>query len=191
MSQIIPHTELIERLKQGDKEAYKTIFEAYWLSLFEYAARKIKAQEDAREVVQIVFLELWENRSDLRNIHLDHFLKVCIRNKCVDHIRKKILQGKYTEHCMKYSDIADRETQSAISVGDISRQVELGLGHLPEKSRRIFRLSRFEGYSTREIAKEIQLSEKSVEYHLTKALKVMRVCLKDFVLALILITIVK
>jgi len=191
MLQITPHTELIERLKQGDKEAYKTIFEAYWFSLFEYAARKISSQEDAREAVQNVFLELWENRHDLRNINLDHFLKVCIRNKCVDYIRRKILQGKYTEHCRKYSDIADRGTQSSISLGDISRQVELGLSHLPEKSQRIFRLSRFEGYSTREIAEEIQLSEKSVEYHLTKALRIMRVCLKDFVLAFIFIMIVK
>ncbi len=181
------HKMLLEGLKNGDHDAYKAVFDLYWDPLFSYALRKIKSSEDAKEIVQSLFLQLWEGRERIDDVNLDHFLKVCIRNKCVDFIRRQLLQGRYTEHCRNYTAIAAWETQNAISVNEIARQVEFGLKYLPEKSQQVFRLSRFEGYSTREIADEIQLSEKSVQYHLTKAMKVMKVCLKDFILTYLLV----
>jgi RNA polymerase sigma-70 factor (family 1) len=172
---------LLEKLKIGDTVAYRIIFETWWYELYKYTVKKIRSKEDAQEIVQNLFLELWEEREKLVNINLSHFLKVCVRNKCVDYIRKKVVEGKYTHHCKLYAEIADAEMQS-IYLEDITSQVDIGLNHLPVKSQLVFRLSRFEGYSNKEIADKIHLSEKTVEYHLTKALKVMRVRLKDYVL---------
>ncbi len=173
---------LLEKLKMGDKDAYAIIFETWWYELYKYAVKKIRSREDAQEIVQVIFLELWEDRERLVNVNLTHFLKVCVRNKCVDYIRKKVLQGKYTEHCQRYAEVAYNDTPTVL-LDEISSQLGIGLDHLPEKSQLVFRLSRFEGYSIKEIANKTNLSEKSVEYHLTKALKVMRTCLKDYALA--------
>jgi RNA polymerase sigma-70 factor (family 1) len=187
MTYTAPHNEsiLLERLKKGDHDAYRMIFDAWWCELYKYTVKKIRSKEDAQEIVQNLFLELWEERENLVNINLSHFLKVCTRNKCVDYIRKKVVEGKYTHHCHLYSEITEDEMQS-VYLDDISSQVDMGLNYLPLKSQLVFRLSRFEGYSNKEIADKIQLTEKSVEYHLTKALKVLRVRLKDYVLSSIL-----
>lgn len=178
--------DLSSRLRSGDRYAFQIIFEENWLDLYTYAFRKIRSKEEAEELVQSVFLELWEKRERFEIVTIKHFLKVCCRNKCIDFIRKKILEGKYEAHHKAYWSLVDNSTEHDIIVHDLSDQIEGGLRTLPEKSQLIFRLSKMEGFTVKEISKQVNLSDKAVEYHLAKALRTLKIYLKDFVLSVII-----
>ncbi len=169
-------------LRQGDPMAFKAIFDLYWIPLFKYAESKIKSKEDAEELVQNIFMELWEKKEKLVITNLYNFLKVCLRNKCIDYLRVKILEGKYSDYCKQLSETSCNNTQEAIYLVDLSTRVNEGLINLPSKTQLVFKLNRFDRLSIKQTAQKLNLSEKAVEYHLTKALKLMRVYLKDFVL---------
>jgi RNA polymerase sigma-70 factor (family 1) len=176
--------ELVQNLRLGDSRAFAMVFETYWLELFHFAEKKIRCREDAEELVQAVFLDLWEKRERLVNVNLHNFLVVCLRNKCVDYLRQKMQEGKYADYCKSFADTTSLSTQEIVYWHDLSDSIADGLTGLPEKSQLVFKLNRFEGLSVKETAEKLNLSEKAVEYHITKALKVMKVRLKDFVLLL-------
>ncbi len=177
---------LVEQFIKGDHAAFSKIFDDHWKGLYQYAIKKINSKEDAEEIIQSLFLELWEKKERLRITDLEGFLRVCVRNKCVDYIRRKAMQGRYVEYVESYNDYLLEKGDDSIAYYDISDQILKGLDQLPEKSQLVFKLSRLEGLSVKEVAQKIQLSEKAVEYHLTKALRTMKVCLRDFVLLLAL-----
>lgn len=179
-SPITKEDELIlESLRIGDQKAFSLLFEEQWFELYEIAYRKMQNHEDAQEVVQNLFVEIWEKREKLFISNPQNYLRVSLRNKCIDLIRSRIIQDRYVDHCKSFQQSLC-QTQDEIDFKELSERVDKGVGNLPEKSRNIFALSRYEGLSTREIAKRIKLSEKAVEYHLTKALKILKAHLKEF-----------
>jgi RNA polymerase sigma-70 factor (family 1) len=180
--------QLVEALRRGDTSAFAELFDRYWFDLYEYASKKINEPDEAEELVQNVFLDLWEKRERLVIGNVFYFLKVCLRNKCVDYLRGKILEGKYAGYCKLFSEADSNVTDNEVMLNDLSECVEAGLRELPEKSQLVFKLNKFEGFSIKEVASRVNLSEKGVEYHLTKAMKTMRRCLKDFVLLLIVMS---
>ena len=174
-----------EGLRVGDQKVFSLLFEEHWFELYEIAYRKMQNHEDAQEVVQNLFVEIWEKREKLFISNPQNYLRVSLRNKCIDLIRSRIIQDRYADHCKLFQQSRCQTTQDDIDFKELSERVDKGVGTLPEKSRNIFALSRYEGLSTKEIAKKIKLSEKAVEYHLTKALKILRAHLKEFMLMVV------
>jgi len=174
--------DLIASLKQGDEGAYNYIFTHYWKSLYLQAFAKLQSRDAAEEVVQELFVALWEKRNILLISNLTHYLRMALRNKCIDHIRKRVVKEKYWNYYRAFLPRQENNTQETISYNNLMEAVESGMARLPEKTKKIFELSRFEGKSVTDVAQLIRLSEKSVEYHLTKCLKTLKVHLKDFVL---------
>ena len=105
-------------------------------------------------------------------------------NRCIDQIRTQISHQKHWDFYKEYIPKSIENTQDTIVCNDLQRKLEEGLQLLPEKSRRVFQLSRMEGKSVAEIAKTLSLSEKAIEYYITKSLKTLKVYLKDFVLVI-------
>lgn len=172
--------ELMENFRKGSTEAFEKIFKCYWHRLYSFARSKVQSHEEAEEIIQGIFSSLWEKRTSLLITNLTYYLLTALRNRIIDDVRSKITQKKYWDHYKIFIPQQNNVTDDVVVYDDLSEAVEQAVNKLPEKSREVFRLSRLEGRSKKEIAKLLQLSEKAIEYHLTKSLKELRVQLKDY-----------
>lgn len=172
---------LVEALGKDNREAFAEIYERYWSRLFWVFYRKLKAKEVAEELVQDLFISLWNKRATTQIENLEHYLFSAVKYRIIDYIRAQLTRESYSVYYKAFISIENHETEETVAVNDLTFALEESIDKLPEKSREVFRLSRLEHRSIREIAKLLNLSEKAVEYHLTKALKMLRGHLKDFV----------
>jgi RNA polymerase sigma-70 factor (family 1) len=176
--------EMLRGLREGNELAFEAIYRKYWHQLYSAAYTKIHLQPEAEEIVQNIFSALWEKRQSLLITNLSGYLQISVRNRIINHIREKITQRKYWEYYKAFIPQQRESTTDAVLYDDLAEAVEVAVKRLPEKSREVFRLNRLEGKSIHEIAGLMKLSEKAIEYHLTKSLKELRVHLKDYILVL-------
>ncbi len=177
--------EILECLRQGDSEAFKKIFKKYWRQLYADAYSKIGSHEEAEEIIESVFCVLWEKRKTLVITNLPHYLHTAVRNRFLNSIRSKIPQKKYWDYYRKFIPQMTEATEHTVFFDDLSDAFDQALNALPEKSREVFRMNRLEGRSITEVAGLMKLSPKTIEYHVSKSLKVLRIYLKDFIIMLV------
>lgn len=172
---------LLADLRNGCVHAFEHIFKRHWEPLYRSARTKLGSHEDAEEVIQSIFSGLWEKRETLLISNLTNYLHTALRNRILNTIRDRIPQEKYWNYYKAFIPQPQDMTDQVVEFDDLNNAVELAVSHLPEKSREVFKLSRFEGRSNAEIANLLKVSEKAIEYHLTKSIKELRVHLKDFI----------
>jgi len=179
-------TLLLERLRKGSVEAFEEIFRRYWHSLYLKARSKTMSHDEAEEIVQSIFSTLWEKRATILVTHLPSYLQASVKNRVIDRIREQAIHQKYWEQYGKFIPRQRPVTEEAYTFVELNGAVEAAIDHLPERSRKVFRLSRLEGRSNAEIAQLLQLSEKAIEYHITRSMRTLRVHLKDFIIILVI-----
>lgn len=172
----------VSALKLGDEQVFKKIMKNWYTRLFNFARGYLNNDENAREVLQDVFLQLWEYRKKLAdNTSLNAYLFTLTRNHCIDVIRREKLLLQYrTDKKDEY--ILLSESFEALSVSflddiftrEFQTEIDGTIGLLPEQCRKVFLMSRKDGLKNREICEILQLSPKTVESHITKALKTIR-----------------
>lgn len=172
---------LLADLRNGNVHAFEKIFKRHWESLYRSARTKLRSHEEAEEVIQNLFSSLWEKRESLLITNLTYYLNTALRNRILNLIRHKIPEGKYWDYYKVFIPQHQNITEQAVAFDELNDAVELAVNNLPEKSRQVFKLSRLEGRSNAEIADLLKVSEKAIEYHLTKSLKELRLHLKDFI----------
>lgn len=172
---------LLADLRQGCVVAFKRIFEKHWSPLYRNAKLKLGSHDEAEEVIQNIFSSLWEKRETLHITNLACYLNTALRNRILNIIRDRIPQEKYWNYYKAFIPQSQYVTDQAIAFDDLNDAVEQAVSQLPEKSREVFKLSRMEGRSNAEIAMLLHVSEKAIEYHLTRCLKELRVHLKDYI----------
>jgi RNA polymerase sigma-70 factor (ECF subfamily) len=184
---IVSDVTLLEALQKGDTKAFSVIYERHWYKMFLIAYRRLKDKELAKELVQDIFLKLWKNRLTLRINQLENYLVSAVKYAVIDHIRSNIVQDKYQAYYQLFMSTVDSNTEDTLAFNDLLNIVNSGLETLPQKSREVFRLNRLENWSVPKIALHLKLSEKAVEYHLTKSLKILRAYLREYMLILLLL----
>lgn len=172
--------QLLDALRKGNESAFEEIFKRYWTRFYSIARLKIHSHEEAEEIVQSIFFALWEKRETLAITNLSYYLQTAVKNRIINRIRHQITQRKYWEYYKIFIPSQRPVTQDIVDFDNLNEAVNEAVNSLPEKSRQVFKLSRLEGRSTAEIANRLKLSEKAIEYHLTKSLKHLRLHLKDF-----------
>ena len=172
-------SDLVLGLIQGQSAAFEEIYVRYWFKMYRIALNQTGNKEEAEELVQDVFLSIWNRRETCFIKNLDLYLVISIKNKIYDFIRSKINFRKYQEHVILKEIDFHFNTDEIINFTDLTDALERVLALLPEKSVNIFKKSRFDKMSTKEIASQMNLSEKAVEYHITKSLKFLKENLKD------------
>ena len=177
---------LLQAMQADDRAAFAELYERYWHRVFALAYRRLKSRETAEELVQDLFATLWLKRAAHAIEHLEHYLLAAISRRVIGHLRAHQVREAYADYCRWHQAEATQETEHALAAADLTDAFASALLHLPEQSREIFRLSRLEHFSVHEIAQQLNLSAKAVEYHLTKSLRLLRIHLKDFVLLAIL-----
>lgn len=175
----------LEELRQGNEEAFEKIFRHYWHPLYMMAYHKLRSHEEAEEIIQGIFTTLWEKRETLFITNLRYYLFASVRNRIINQVRSKITQEKYWNFYRTSIPQQEAATEDAVLFDDLTEAIEKAVNKLPEKSRQVFKLSRLEGHTITEIANRLHLSDKAIEYHLTKSIKELRMYLKDFILMLL------
>lgn len=177
--------QLLSAIRNDDAQAFSEFVRRYWKKAYNIAYSKVRSQSVTEEIVQDLFTTLWDKRTTLSISNVDAFIFTCLRNKSINYIESQLVRKKYWDYYKAFIPQQEESTRREVEFNELMQAVETCVKTLPEKSRSVFRLSRLEGVSNREIAERLNLSEKAIEYHLTKSLKVMRLALKDFTLLLL------
>lgn len=177
---------LVAALEAGNEQAFTEIYERYWQRLYALAHRKLGTAADAEEVVQDLFVALWQKRTTARIHKLEAYLATAAKYKIIDCIRIRAAHAGYVAYTAPRAALADPTTEEMMSAADLSAALAASVGSLPAHTQAVFRLSREQYQSVPEIAAQLRVAPKTVEYHLTRSLQFLRTRLKDFlVLALL------
>lgn len=171
--------ELALLLKQAGPEIFKEIYDRYWDRLLNAAYKRVRSTETCEEIVQDVFTKLWANRTSLVfTSGLGNYLYTAVRYSVIDHYRKHAVRENFISSEQLYIKL-DNSTEEYVFLNDLKKHVDLMIAKLPDKCRSVYHLSRIEFKTNKEIASELNISEKTVEGHLTKALHSLRVNISD------------
>ncbi len=174
-----PDYKLVEKLQKGDIEAFDLIFKKYGDRLFGFALKYLKSKEETEELVQDVFLKIWENK---KNIKKESSLKsylftIAYHNMCRI-FRKKHINEKFKEEISTIENhVFNLEEQ--LEYKATLEQINKLIDKLPEKQKVIFIKSRNEGKSSKEIANEMNLASGTVDNHISLAIKHLRKNIKN------------
>ncbi len=159
---------LVYRLKKKEKEAYQLLFDTYFERLFLFASNFVFIDDVANDIVQDVFISLWEKSDSLDvNSSLKSFLYAMVRNRCINYIRDMKVEDRNKRLFLEahiYSDTID-----AIEDEDLLEEIRAFINELPEQCREIFKLRTMYGYKYTEIAEEMDVSVDTVKVQLKRA----------------------
>lgn len=176
---VLSETALIDKLKQGDKTAFDELFRTHYKYLVVVAHKYLNDRDGSRDIVQDVFLDIWKRRDQLKiDQSAKFFLRRAVINKCLARKRKSDRITVNTE-LVSVDNRSDNSTSDQVAYNDINAFVENIINGLPERCREVFVLSRKMEMSHKEIAAKLNISTKTIENQMTKALKIMRLELKS------------
>ncbi len=175
-------------LKSDEVVFFEQLYRDYFTRTIYFARQYLTDEEEAREIAQETFITLWEKRHEIKaDLSIQAFILTIAKNKCLNALRKKIAEQKYSdlmsarEAMASYSALSD-DSFDSLQMQELEELITQATIELPEKTYLIYRMSRDQQMSYEEIAKATQLSVKSIEYHMTKALAHFRHKLKDYLL---------
>lgn len=162
--------DILQKLRTNDKEAIDILYNTYSNKLYNFAFSYLKTKDDALDVVQIVFVSLWQKRKELKkDSNLEAFLFTVTKNTIISLFRKKIQEKKYLEHLRHTTIIEKNNTEEAYNYQVLSDKISELIQQLPQQRQRIFKLDKEEGLSNKQIAEKLNISVKTVEDHKAKA----------------------
>jgi len=178
---------LVQALAQDDELAFAEIYERYYAPLHAQARRKLPCAHDAEELVQDLFIALWHKRHTAAIQQLNAYLFTALKYRVIDCVRARLVRKKYATTFPQHLAKPDRGTEETVAAADLHAALNASVRHLPAHAQAVFRLSRLEYRTVPEIAAQLRVSPKTVEYHLARSLKLLRGCLREFLLGLVLL----
>ncbi|GAA4051211.1 RNA polymerase sigma-70 factor [Hymenobacter glaciei] len=177
---------LLRALAQDDEQAFAEIYQRYWDELHAHACRKLGCPHEADEVVQDLFVALWNKRHSAPDIQqLNAYLFTALKYRVIDYLRAQAVRLAHAAAAPTSS--ADRGTEESMAVADLAAALAASLRRLPAHARAVFQLSRLEHRTVPEIAAQLQVSPKTVEYHLARSLRLLRISLREFMASVLLL----
>ena len=184
--------EIIQLLKRRDGSGFELVFKHYFKNLYKYALAILREHDQAEEIVQNVFVKLWEKKEELEiRENMDNYLYRAVHNESLNYLKHLKVRSAYQAFIMRRPPPhAPDNLPEKITLSELERRLEKAILELPEQCRLIFRLSRSEELRYKEIADKLSLSVKTVENQMGKALKLLRMKLADFLPLIIIILII-
>jgi len=173
--------KLFDQVRTGDQTAFELLFSIYFARLNDFARNVVRDDMISQDIVQEVFVKVWENKADIESLNLEAYLFRLVRNRCIDYIKHlKVVNNRMQEIQVssKYEelyriDFIGNEPYVLIEE-ELKNKIEKTIHSLPERCREVFILSRIEGLKNREIAEKLKINIKNVERHLSRALQSFR-----------------
>lgn len=169
--QSLTDEQLVMGLCDNKISAFDAIYARYWKILYSVAYSQLGTKEEAEDIVHNVFERIWNNRQIQKINCLKAYLIVSVRHFSIKYIKSQITYRKFQEYLIFQEIQKNFSTDDIVNYAELQRVVNDVLQKLPDKTHEIFRMSRYENKSVKEIAAHLDLTEKAVEYHITKSLK--------------------
>jgi RNA polymerase sigma-70 factor, ECF subfamily len=172
---MIRDSEIIRRIRQGDQGQFESLFRSSYVSLVRYAKTIIKDHDTAEEIVQDLFVRLWQDRQKLKiESSLNGYLFRAVHNRCLHWIDHSKVVEKYASEMASGESPVVQSPAEIIQYNELQLKVAEILEKLPERCGQIFCMNRFEGLKYSEIAEKLSVSVKTVEANMGRALKEFR-----------------
>ena len=181
MNQKESHIDLFHAHANGDKDAFEQLYKLYFPRLYAFSFKIINDGNLAKDLVQNVFIKIWESPASINIDNPESFIYQMVRNACLNYIRhlkvvdnlKSKVKDHYLGEELYYIDLVGNKPYILIEKELEGRIIDV-MNSLPEKCLAVFRLSRIDGLKNREIAEQLGISLKAVEKHISKALQIYR-----------------
>jgi RNA polymerase sigma-70 factor (ECF subfamily) len=171
----------ITDLKSGNVKVYEALFRQLYKPLCQYANAILHDQDEAEDMTQKAFCKLWEQREKLEiQSSIKSYLYRMVHNLCLNKIKQWQTRAEHHEWIAHNSVSAGNNVEHTIAYKELNNSVDAAIAELPERCRQVFLLSRMQHLSYAEIALEMKISPNTVETQMVKALKTLRIKLKDF-----------
>mgnify|MGYP000966783866 CR=1 FL=1 len=180
----------------SDIKGFNSLFNEYYRRFIYFAIGYVKEEEIAEDFVSEAFTSYWENKESLlRDTNPPAYILTVIKNKCLNYLRHQQIHQRVSEELREHSEWLCQTKISTLEACDpeqlfsdeMKQIINETLNKLPEKTRQIFFLSRNHGFTYKEIAEKTNLSQKTIEFHISKALQQLRITLKDFLMFFVFI----
>lgn len=173
-----PDKRLLKLLRAGDKTAFEEIYNRYWSRLYSTAFKRTHNREIAEELVQDVFSGLWQhNGTPIDNLWA--YLQTAIKYRVINYHHREMTRRAYLQK-LKTESSLENLTEEHVLLDDLSEALEKEINKMPEKRQLIYKMHRQENLTMREVASRLGISEKTVENQLGKALKILKLNLRHF-----------
>ncbi len=177
---------LLALIKAGNTYAFEKLFNAHYVTLCVYARKIVGNMEEARNIVQDVFVSIYDKRDRLQiSTSIKSYLYKAVHNACLNHLKQLKIHNHHHDH-LKYQ-VPLIDDQDTMVMAELEEKVWMTVQSLPEQCRKIFEMNRFEGKKNSEIAEILGVSIRTVETQISKALKVLRENLINYLVTLLLL----
>ena len=167
--------ELLFAFKRGEEYAFKVLYDRYWQLLYVSACKVIKDEDEAKDVVQEVFMSLLKKAADIDvQGSLSNYLYTAVRYKVFDAISRRKVRSEYADSLTDFVTGQNYTTDRMVLLKEINQEIEKEIQNLPEKMKEVFELSRKSDLSHKEIAELLKISDKTVKKQIGNAIKLLK-----------------
>jgi RNA polymerase sigma-70 factor (ECF subfamily) len=172
--------------QQANIKEFEQFFQEYYIPVLHYCGTIVKDMDDANDIVQQVFVSMWQKSEEI-NIHTSAraYLYKMVYNASLDFLKHEKIKLRHRKEAPEINNVTAFSDKAAEN--ELEEKIELAIAELPERCGKIFRMSRLKNLKYREIATVLNISEKTVENQMGKALKILREALKDYLPILLLL----
>lgn len=172
--------EIIRRLKKDDKSAVDELFNYYYPRLYHFSKSILKIEAEIDDILQEVFVKIWLNRYKINNAEtFNSYIFTITKNEVLNLIRSNLKNQTFRDELFRRTVADEYQPQNQLEFEEIKAGIDKIVAGLPEKRQQVYILSRTDGQSNREIAQQLNISEKTVEDHITHAIKYIKICMID------------
>lgn len=183
-TKLITDHSLAESIKNSNQGVFELVFKYYYSGLVVYADQIIKDIAVSEDIVQSVFMKLWETRETIEIRSFRSYFMQCVKNRCIDHLRSQQVKQRFDNRIPEADHLVMEE--DLWTKTELSELLDNTINELPPRCREIFKMSRYEDLKIAEIAEKLKISKRTVETQISKALKILRVKLVDYLSLLVL-----
>jgi RNA polymerase sigma-70 factor, ECF subfamily len=190
--------QLFYLIQNDDKNAFEVLFKKLYPRLKDFASKVVKDEDIAKDIVQDVFIKLWEKKKTVETINIEAFIFKSVKNQCLTHIKHLKIVENVNSNLSNLSEVEElyridfvRNEPYILIEKELQIQIESVVDLLPSQCRNVFMLSRVDGMKNREIAEKLGINIKNVERHITRALREFKKHLGDTIPLVIIILVLK